>query len=80
MLSFRNIFIIAVTLIILLFIFTFLKKTKMGQSMQAIAQNKELAYMSGINIRNTITFTFILGGVLLSIGSLLLALIMGIAL
>ncbi len=71
-LSFRNIFIIAVTVIILIALFTFLKKTKMGISMQAIAQNRELAYMTGINIRSTITFTFILGGVLLSLAGFLI--------
>ena len=72
LLSFRNIFIVVATLVILILIFTFLKKTKLGQSMQAIAQNKELAYMTGINIRRTITFTFVLGGVLLSIAGLLI--------
>ena len=72
LLSFRNIFIIVATLLILILIFTFLNKTKLGQSMKAIAQNKELAFMTGINIRRTITFTFILGGVLLSIAGLLI--------
>ena len=70
--SFRNIFILAVTVVILIFLFTFLKKTKMGISMQAIAQNRELAYMTGINLRSTITFTFVLGGMLLAIAGFLI--------
>ena len=71
-LSYKNIFIIAVTMIILVVIFTFLKTTKMGKAMQAIAQNKELAAMAGININKTIMFTFILGGILLSLAGLLI--------
>ena len=71
-LSFKNIFILAITVIILILLFTFLKKTKMGISMQAIAQNRELAYMTGINLRSTITFTFVLGGVLLAIAGFLI--------
>ena len=70
--SYKNLFIIIMTIIMLIMIFTFLKKTKLGQSMQAIAQNKELAYMTGININKTITFTFVLGGILLSIAGLLI--------
>ncbi len=68
----RNIIIIAVMLLILVALFLFLNKTKMGLSMQAISQNKELALMTGINVKSTITWTFVIGGILLSVGGFLL--------
>ncbi|NMA12334.1 MAG: branched-chain amino acid ABC transporter permease [Chloroflexi bacterium] len=68
----RNYIIIAVTFLIILLLFLFLNKTKMGLSMQAISQNKELAYMNGINVRKTINITFVIGGIMLAIGGFLL--------
>lgn len=67
----RNIIIIAVTLTMLLCLFLFLNKTKMGLSMQAISQNKEVSKMIGINVNRIIIITFIIGGVLLSVGGFL---------
>ena len=69
----RNFIIIGVTLVILVALFLFLNKTKMGLSMQAISQNKELALMTGINVRSTITVTFIIGGILMAVGGFLLS-------
>lgn len=67
----RNLIIIGVTLVILLLLYLFLNKTKMGLSMQAISQNKELALQMGVNVKSTITTTFVIGGVLLAIGGFL---------
>lgn len=69
----RNLIIIAVTLVILVALFLFLNKTKIGLSMQAISQNKELALMTGVNVKRTITATFVIGGILLSVGGFLLS-------
>ncbi|MEG2216099.1 MAG: hypothetical protein RRZ24_02870, partial [Clostridia bacterium] len=69
----RNLIIIAVTLVILVALFLFLNKTKMGLSMQAISQNKELALMTGVNVKRTITITFIIGGILMAVGGFLLS-------
>lgn len=68
----RNLIIIAITVAVLVALFLFLNRTKMGQSMQAISQNRELAYMSGVNVKSTITVTFIIGGALLAIGGFVL--------
>lgn len=68
----RNVIIIAVMLLILVTLFLFLNKTKMGLSMQAISQNKELALMTGVNVKSTITWTFVIGGILLAVGGFLL--------
>ncbi len=68
----RNLIIIIVVALILLALFFFLNKTKLGLSMQAISQNKELALMTGVNVKSCIRWTFIIGGVLLAIGGFLL--------
>ncbi len=69
----RNLIIIGVTLAILVALFLFLNKTKMGLSMQAISQNKELALMTGVNVKRTITATFVIGGMLMAVGGFLLS-------
>ena len=44
----------------------------MGNAMQAVAQNKRLAAISGMNIRSVAITTFVLGGVLLSVAGFLI--------
>ena len=67
----RHLTIICVTVLILTLLFIILKKTKMGLSMQAISQNKELSLMTGINVARTIVVTFIIGGALLAVSGFL---------
>lgn len=71
-LSYRNLIIIGITLAILTLLFLVVTRTRVGRSMQAIAQNKEAARMVGINLGAVITFTFALGGLLLAIGGFLI--------
>ncbi|GHS90681.1 branched-chain amino acid ABC transporter permease [Synergistales bacterium] len=68
----RRVAVIVITAVILTLLFLFLSKTKMGLSMQAIAQNKELSLMTGINVSKIIIVTFLIGGVLLAIGGFLM--------
>lgn len=68
----RNLIIIGVTVLLLLALFWFLNKTKIGLSMQAVSQNKDVSRMIGVNVRKVIVLTFVIGGVLLSIGGFLL--------
>ncbi|MDR2528413.1 MAG: branched-chain amino acid ABC transporter permease [Synergistaceae bacterium] len=77
-LDFTKAAIIAVTVVILTLLFLFLNKTKMGLSMQAVAQNKELSIMTGINVSRVIVITFLTGGVLLAIGGFLMGNYQGI--
>lgn len=72
LLSYRNVTIICVTFLVLLAVFFFLRKSKMGNAMQAMAQNKRLAAISGINIRSVAITTFVLGGLLLSVAGFLI--------
>ena len=73
MLSYRNVIIIAVTMLIVLLLYWFVNRTKTGLSIQSVSQNKEAAIMVGINWKKTIILTFIIGGCMLGIGGFLTA-------
>ena len=47
------------------------KKTKMGKAMRAVSEDAGAAQLMGININNTISFTFAVGSALAGIGSVL---------
>ena len=47
------------------------KKTKMGKAMRAVSEDAGAAQLMGININNTISFTFAVGSGLAGIGSVL---------
>lgn len=47
------------------------KKTKMGKAMRAVSEDAGAAQLMGININNTISFTFAAGSALAGIGSVL---------
>ena len=47
------------------------QKTKMGKAMRAVSEDTEAAQLMGINVNNTITYTFAIGSVLAGIGSIL---------
>lgn len=47
------------------------KKTKMGKVMRAVSEDAGAAQLMGININNTISFTFAVGSALAGIGSVL---------
>lgn len=47
------------------------KRTKMGKAMRAVSEDAGAAQLMGININNTISFTFAVGSALAGIGSVL---------
>ncbi|RMF48547.1 MAG: branched-chain amino acid ABC transporter permease, partial [Anaerolineae bacterium] len=56
------VFVAAVILMIALYLFV--ERTKMGKAMRAVAENKEVAMLMGIDIDRVIVTTFALGGAL----------------
>ena len=66
--------IIIVSLLLLLACFIFLKYTKIGRSMRAVANSPELALVSGINSDGVIFWAFALGSALAGIAGILVAL------
>ena len=66
--------IICVSLLLVLACFLFLKYTKIGRSMRAVANNPELARVTGINSDSVVFWTFAIGSALAGIAGILVAL------
>ena len=64
---------VIVTILLVIFIFWFLNKTRTGKSMRAFSDNEDLALLSGINPERVIIITWILVGVLASVAGTLYA-------
>jgi branched-chain amino acid transport system permease protein len=61
-LSWFHIFIFSVTIIMMFGLNFIIQKTKWGKAMRAVAQNKTMASLSGINVNRVISYTFALAG------------------
>ncbi len=55
---------IFITIILLIFLFWFLQKTKTGKSMRAFSDNEDLALLSGINPEKVVFITWLIVGTL----------------
>ena len=51
---------------------TFIKKTKAGQAMLAVSEDKDAAQLMGINVNQTISLTFAIGSGLAAVAGVLL--------
>jgi len=59
-------------IIIMIVLTTFVKKTKAGQAMLAVSEDKGAAQLMGINVNGTIALTFAIGSALAAIAGVLL--------
>ncbi|MCR5798634.1 MAG: branched-chain amino acid ABC transporter permease [Lachnospiraceae bacterium] len=59
-------------LIIMVILTLFIKKTKAGQAMLAVSEDKEAAELMGVNVNRTISLTFAIGSGLAAIAGVLL--------
>ncbi len=62
---------IAVSLLSMVVLTFLVQKTKRGKAMRAVSEDMGTAQLMGINVNNTITFTFAVGSALAGIGSIL---------
>jgi branched-chain amino acid transport system permease protein len=62
---------IFVTIILVSILFWFLSKTKTGKSMRAYSDNEDLALLSGIDPKRVVMITWIIAGILATIGGAL---------
>ena len=62
---------ILVTAIVVSIMFWFLNKTKTGTSMRAYSDNEDLALLSGINPKKVVLITWVIAGILATIGGIL---------
>ena len=60
-----------VTVIVVSILFWFLNKTKTGKSMRAYSDNEDLALLSGIDPKKVVMITWIIAGILATIGGVL---------
>lgn len=67
----KNLFIIGLTVIVLIGVGLFLQRTKMGTAMRAVADNRDLAESSGIDVERVILVTWIAGAGLAGLGGVL---------
>ena len=74
----KDLFVIVATVPLLLGLSYFIKNTKQGKAMRAVAQDKEAAAMVGINVNRTISITFLLGGILAGASGVMFGLFNGI--
>ena len=63
---------IAVCIVIMIALVTFVQKTKPGQAMRAVSEDKGAAQLMGINVNGTIALTFAIGSALAAIAGVLL--------
>ena len=62
---------VILTIIIVSIMFWFLNKTKTGKSMRAYSDNEDLALLSGIDPKKVVMITWIIAGILATIGGVL---------
>jgi branched-chain amino acid transport system permease protein len=60
----QNFFIVGITILLMILLQFIVKKTKLGKAMRAVSQDADAARLMGINVNNTISFTFMLGSAL----------------
>lgn len=72
MLTYERVFIVFITLAMLTTLFLIVTRTKFGQSISAISQNRAAAMMCGVNPGIILPLTFLLGGFLLGVGGFLI--------
>jgi neutral amino acid transport system permease protein len=65
---------IVISVIVLILVALMLQKTKIGKAMRAVADNRDLAASSGINVDRVILIVWALGGTLATLGGILLGL------
>lgn len=62
--SYLRAFIIATSILLMLALYLFVKHTKMGKAMRAVAEDHDAASLMGIDVNRVIAMTFFLGAIL----------------
>jgi branched-chain amino acid transport system permease protein len=73
-----QIFIIIVSLLLMTMLHLFIMKTNTGKAMRAVAQDKVMASLLGINIDRIISVTFVIGSALAAVAGLMVAMYYGL--
>ena len=71
------IFMVALSLLLMVGLTTFIRATRLGKAMRATAEDRDTARLMGINVDMTIALTFIIGSALAGIGGVLAGMYLG---
>jgi neutral amino acid transport system permease protein len=74
----RSLASIVISIVVLVLVALMLQRTKIGKAMRAVADNRDLAASSGINVNRVILIVWALGGTLATLGGVLLGLSDGV--
>ncbi len=69
-----QIVIIAVSLILLVALFLFMKKSRLGKAMRAVADNQEVAEIVGISTKKIYSWSFVIGSAIAGVAGILVGL------
>ena len=69
-----QIVIVAVSLVLLVLLYFFMKRTKIGKAMRAVADNKDVAEVVGISSEKIYSWSFIIGSAIAGIAAILVGL------
>jgi branched-subunit amino acid ABC-type transport system permease component len=69
-----DLFTIIICVVVLVLVAVMLQRTKIGKAMRAVADNRDLAASSGIDVNRVILVVWLMGGALAALGGILLGL------
>jgi branched-chain amino acid transport system permease protein len=75
----KDLVVVVVSVTLLIALYTFVQRTKLGKAMRATAQDRQAAALMGIDVNRTIALAFILGGALAGAAGMLVGLYNGTA-
>jgi len=71
-LSRTGLFIFVLSIFLMIGLYLIVQRTRMGRAMRAVAEDKEIASLMGVDVDKVIVFTFILGSALAGVGGVML--------
>jgi branched-chain amino acid transport system permease protein len=72
--GFKDLIVIALAIVLVMVLTTFVNNSKLGKAMRATAQDRDAAQLMGVNINRTIAATFFIGAVLAGAGGMIFGL------
>jgi branched-chain amino acid transport system permease protein len=72
--SYGRVLIMVLSLVIMAILFILVKYMKLGRAMRAVAEDKDTAALMGVNVNQTISYTFFIGSALAGIAGVLVGL------
>jgi branched-chain amino acid transport system permease protein len=76
--TYQQAFIIILSFLMMVFLHLYVMHTRMGMAMRAVAQDKVMASLLGVNINSVISLTFIIGSGLAAVAGIMVAMYYGL--